>query len=129
MMGESENRPRASPEAVGSEGAVLASLTESMKQFVAENDANYLTNQVAIEQEVQSHGLGRSQVANTTDDASASASSSPGPSTIPAKRPQRKQKSLQTAKKAKNDIWTAENVLQNPKSPLIHADFKVCDSL
>ncbi|OAF63433.1 hypothetical protein VC83_00329 [Pseudogymnoascus destructans] len=73
-------------------------------------------------------GSRRSQCTSATEEASDTGPLSAAISAVsPAKRPQRNQASSQTAKKAKKartGIWSVENVLQNPKSPLANANLK-----
>jgi hypothetical protein len=108
----------------------LANLMESMEQFVAEESpVNHDANDGATDQKHETRGSRRSQRTNATDDVADTLPPSPGPSiAIPAKRAQRKQANSQAAKKAKKDIWTAESVLQNPTSPLVNANLKVCNA-
>lgn len=109
----------------------LAYLMDSMEQFVADdNTTDYNDNDGAIDQKHETHGSRRSQRTNSTEEMPDS-----GPlfartsDAISSKRPQKTQASSQAAKKAKKgkSIWSTENVLQNPKSPLVNANLKVCN--
>ncbi|KFX86938.1 hypothetical protein V490_08701 [Pseudogymnoascus sp. VKM F-3557] len=106
----------------------LANLMDSMEQFVADDStANHNANDVATDQKHETRGSRRSQRTDVTEEmADTGPPSSETSDAIPAKRPQRVQVSSQTAKRARRgkDIWSAENVLQNPKSPLVNANLK-----
>jgi hypothetical protein len=127
-LGEAVDLARHPPEWASNEWASnehdpLRSLRESMEQFVtADNPNTHATDHLMNEQEVQ--GGAASDAIDL--DASFTSTSPVSSRAAPAKRPQRKQGKTQPAKKAKKDIWTAENVLQNPKSPLVNANLKVC---
>ncbi|KFY33544.1 hypothetical protein V494_07505 [Pseudogymnoascus sp. VKM F-4513 (FW-928)] len=107
----------------------LANLMDSMEQFVADDGAaDNDANDMSIDQKHETRGSRRSQRTSASEEA---AGAGPLPPRIseatPAKRPQRDQASSQSAKKAKKgkkDIWSVENVLQNPKSPLVNANLK-----
>ncbi|OBT78836.1 hypothetical protein VF21_02536 [Pseudogymnoascus sp. 05NY08] len=106
----------------------LANLMDSMEQFVAEDStADDNANDMSTDQKHETPGSRRSQ-RNATEEASDTGPLSAGtPAATPAKRPQRNQASSQPAKKAKvgrKGIWSVENVLQNPKSPLVNANLK-----
>lgn len=109
----------------------LANLMDSMEQFVADDStANHNTNDMATDQKHETRGSRRSQHADVTEEtANTRPPSAETSDAIPAKRPQRVQAIPQTTKRAKRgkDIWSAENVLQNPKSPLVNANLKVGD--
>ncbi|KFZ23796.1 hypothetical protein V502_01753 [Pseudogymnoascus sp. VKM F-4520 (FW-2644)] len=106
----------------------LANLVDSMEQFVAEDStANYNANDGATDQKHETRGSRRPQRTDATEEASDTKPLSETSDAIPAKRPQRNQASSQAPKKAKKDrkgIWSVENVLQNPKSPLVNANLK-----
>ncbi|OBT67260.1 hypothetical protein VE03_02651 [Pseudogymnoascus sp. 23342-1-I1] len=107
----------------------LANLMDSMEQFVAEDSTdNHNTNDGATDQKHETRSSRRSQRGNATEEASDTGPLSSGASaSIPAKRPQRNQASSQASKKVKKDrkgVWSVENVLQNPKSPLVNANLK-----
>jgi hypothetical protein len=111
-------------------GDALANLMDSMEQFVAEDSTdNHNANDVTTDQKNETPGSRRSQRANATEETSDAGPLSAGtPAATPAKRPQRNQATSQPAKKAKSGrkgIWSVENVLQNPKSPLVNANLKV----
>lgn len=110
----------------------LANLVDSMEQFVAEDSiANNNANDGATDQKHETRGSRRPQRTNATKEASDTKPLSETSDAIPAKRPQRNQASSQAPKKAKKDrkgIWSVENVLQNPKSPLVNANLKVCNA-
>ncbi|OBT88485.1 hypothetical protein VE02_03485 [Pseudogymnoascus sp. 03VT05] len=106
----------------------LANLMDSMEQFVAEDStADDNANDMSTDQKHETPGSRRSQ-RNATEEASDTGQLFAGtPAATAAKRPQRNQASSQPAKKAKvsrKGIWSVENVLQNPKSPLVNANLK-----
>lgn len=107
----------------------LANLMDSMEQFVAEdNTADHNANDGSTDQKHETRGSRLSQRANATEETSDTWPLPSGTSdATSAKRPQRIQASSQAVKKAKKgrDIWGVENVLQNPKSPLVNANLKV----
>lgn len=110
----------------------LANLMDSMEQFVADdNTTSYNANDGATDQKYETRGSRRSQRTTSTEDMPDSEPLVPRTSdAISAKRPQKTQASSQAAKKAKRGrgIWSTENVLQNPKSPLVNANLKVCNA-
>lgn len=108
----------------------LANLMDSMEQFVAEDSTdNHNANDVTTDQKNETPGSRRSQRTNATEETPDGGPLSAGtPAATPGKRPQRNQATSQPAKKAKSGrkgIWSVENVLQNPKSPLVNANLKV----
>jgi len=123
ILGEAVDLVRHPREWTSNEHEPLRSLRESMEQFVtADHSSTHATDHLMNEQEVQGGAA-----SDAIDRDAAFTSTSPVPSrAVPAKRPQRKQNKTQPAKKVKKDIWTAENVLQNPESPLVNANLKVC---
>ncbi|KFY52826.1 hypothetical protein V496_08112 [Pseudogymnoascus sp. VKM F-4515 (FW-2607)] len=107
----------------------LANLMDSMEQFVAEDSTvNHDANDGATDQKHETRGSRRLQRTNAAEETSDTRpSSSETVDAIPAKRPQTNQASSQAPKKAKKGrkgIWSVENVLQNPKSPLVNANLK-----
>ena len=128
QMYASKDGSEISPSSHGDDA--LANLVDSMEQFVAEDStANYNANDGATDQKHETRGSRRPQRTDATEEASDTKPlSSETFDAIPAKRPQRNQASSQAPKKAKKDrkgIWSVENVLQNPKSPLVNANLKV----
>lgn len=108
----------------------LANLMDSMEQFVAEDSTViHNANDGATDQKHETRGSRRLQRTNATEETSDTRPSSSGTvDAIPAKRPQMNQASSQASKKVKKGrkgIWSVENVLQNPKSPLVDANLKV----
>ncbi|OBT58473.1 hypothetical protein VE04_01514 [Pseudogymnoascus sp. 24MN13] len=107
----------------------LANLMDSMEQFVAEDSTdNHDTNDITTDQKHETPGSRRAQRTSATEEPSDTGPLSAETSAVtPAKRPQKNQATSQPAKKAKNGrkgIWSVENVLQNPKSPLVNANLK-----